>query len=36
MTMLQAKPHKLEEKIKEELKIDIKFAYDGMTLSLRS
>lgn len=35
MTMLQAKPHKLEEKIKNELKMDIKFAYDGMTLSLR-
>lgn len=34
MTMLKAKPHQLEEKIREELNMDIKFAYDGMTLNI--
>jgi hypothetical protein len=32
MTMLQAKPHLLEEKISQELGRDIVFAYDGMRL----
>ena len=36
MGMLRAKPHILEEKIKNELKMDIKLAYDGMTLELPS
>ncbi len=36
MSMLKAKPHILEEKIKNELKMDIKLAYDGMTLELPS
>ena len=36
MGMLKAKPHVLEEKIRDELKMDIKFAYDGMTLELPS
>jgi len=31
MSILKAKPRVLEQKIKEELKIDIKFAYDGLT-----
>jgi len=34
MGMLKAKPHILEEKIKNELKMDIKLAYDGMALEL--
>jgi ribonuclease BN (tRNA processing enzyme) len=34
MTMLQAKPHILEEKIRENLKIDIAFAYDGMKIEI--
>ena len=34
MGMLKAKPHVLEEKIRDELKMDVKFAYDGMTLEL--
>jgi ribonuclease BN (tRNA processing enzyme) len=34
MSMLKAKPHILEEKIKKELTMDIKFAYDGLTLEL--
>jgi len=34
MSMLKAKPHVLEEKIRKELKLDIKFAYDGFTLEI--
>lgn len=34
MTMLKHKPRLLEEKIRKELKKDIKFAYDGMTVDL--
>jgi phosphoribosyl 1,2-cyclic phosphodiesterase len=34
MSMLKAKPHILEEKIRKELKLDITFAYDGMKLDL--
>jgi phosphoribosyl 1,2-cyclic phosphodiesterase len=34
MTMLAQKPHLLEEKIRENLKMDIKFAYDGMKLEV--
>ena len=34
MTMLQAKPHLLEGKIREELDRDVVFAYDGMRLDL--
>ncbi len=34
MTMLQAKPHLLEEKFRGELKKDIVFAYDGMRLEI--
>lgn len=34
MTMLNHKPHLLEEKIRKELKKDIKFAYDGMTVEI--
>lgn len=34
MTILQAKPHILEEKIRESLKMDITFAYDGMKIEL--
>ena len=36
MGMLKAKPHILEEKIRDELSMDIKFAYDGMTLEIPS
>ncbi|UCC95736.1 MAG: MBL fold metallo-hydrolase [Candidatus Omnitrophota bacterium] len=31
MTMLKAKPHLLEQKIRKELDMDIQFAYDGLT-----
>ncbi len=34
MSILQAKPHILEEKIRESLKMDIIFAYDGMKVEL--
>jgi ribonuclease BN (tRNA processing enzyme) len=34
MTILQAKPHTLEEKIRESLKMDITFAYDGMKVEI--
>lgn len=34
MSMLKAKPHILEEKIRKDSNSDIKFAYDGMTLNL--
>jgi len=34
MTMLRAKPHLLEEKIKKELNLNIKFAYDGFSLEI--
>ena len=34
MSMLKQKPHMLEEKIKKELKQDIKFAYDGMNVEI--
>ncbi|OQX88051.1 MAG: hypothetical protein B6D55_01350 [Candidatus Omnitrophica bacterium 4484_70.2] len=34
MSMLRAKPHLLEEKIRKELKLNIKFAYDGFTLEI--
>ncbi|MDD4955066.1 MAG: MBL fold metallo-hydrolase [Candidatus Omnitrophica bacterium] len=34
MTLLSAKPHILEEKIRESLKMDIVFAYDGMKIEL--
>ena len=34
MTILAAKPHILEEKIRESLKMDITFAYDGMTMDI--
>jgi len=34
MSVLKAKPHILEEKIIKNLKIDIKFAYDGFTLEI--
>jgi phosphoribosyl 1,2-cyclic phosphodiesterase len=34
MTMLRAKPHQLEEKIKKELKLNIKFAYDGYSFEI--
>ncbi|MDP2923196.1 MAG: MBL fold metallo-hydrolase [Candidatus Omnitrophota bacterium] len=34
MSMLKAKPHILEEKIRKELNLDIVFAYDGMKLEL--
>lgn len=32
MTMLKQKPHILEKKVREDLKLDVKFAYDGMTI----
>jgi hypothetical protein len=34
MSMLKAKPHLLGEKIKKQLNMDIRFAYDGMTLDI--
>ena len=34
MSMLKEKPHLLEEKLKKELGMDIKFAYDGFTLGI--
>jgi phosphoribosyl 1,2-cyclic phosphodiesterase len=34
MSMVKQKPHILEEKIKKELNLDIKFAYDGLTLKI--
>jgi ribonuclease BN (tRNA processing enzyme) len=34
MSMLKAKPHILEEKIKKELKLNIKFAHDGFSLEV--
>ncbi|OQX86255.1 MAG: hypothetical protein B6D55_06390 [Candidatus Omnitrophica bacterium 4484_70.2] len=34
MTMLSAKPHLLEKKIEKELGLNIKFAYDGMSLEI--
>jgi phosphoribosyl 1,2-cyclic phosphodiesterase len=34
MTMLAAKPHLLEEKLRRELNTDVICAYDGMTLEL--
>lgn len=34
MTMIKQKPHLLEKKVREELKMDIQFAYDGLTLEL--
>jgi len=34
MSILKAKPYVLEEKIKKNLKIDIKFAYDGFNLDI--
>jgi ribonuclease BN (tRNA processing enzyme) len=34
MSMLKAKPHILEEKIRDELKLDIHFAYDGMKIDI--
>lgn len=34
MTLLKAKPHILEEKIRESLKMDIIFAYDGMKIEI--
>ncbi|UCG35410.1 MAG: MBL fold metallo-hydrolase [Candidatus Omnitrophota bacterium] len=34
MSMLKQKPHLLEEKIRKELKLDIKFAYDGMSVEI--
>lgn len=32
MTMLKQKPHILEKKIREDSQLDVKFAYDGMTI----
>lgn len=34
MSMLKQKPHRLEEKLKRELKLDIKCAYDGMCIEI--
>jgi ribonuclease BN (tRNA processing enzyme) len=34
MSILQQGPHLLEEEVKKSLDMDIKFAYDGMTLNL--
>lgn len=34
MGMLKAKPHRLEEKINKEINLDIKFAYDGLSLAI--
>lgn len=34
MTMLKAKPHILEENIRKELRLNIKFAYDGMMVEI--
>lgn len=34
MSILKQKPHLLEQKVKEELGMDIKFAYDGYALQL--
>jgi phosphoribosyl 1,2-cyclic phosphodiesterase len=34
MSMLKAKPHILEEKLKEELKMDIVCARDGMSVEI--
>ena len=31
MTVLKEKPYRLEEKVRSDLGMDIKFAYDGLT-----
>ena len=34
MSMLKAKPHLLEKKIRKELNLDITFSYDGLNLEI--